>query len=109
MAIKGTKIRVNGTKDQINEAVERLRNVFTLSSISTLYPSRKDDTYCCYLLCYTSEPNTLLNQLKAALADVSVLGEDNAELQNENQRLKQELGMVPKPQRGDMVLSPNHR
>lgn len=101
-------MRIVGSEEQIAAAIARLKTVFTIGNMSRLYPSREEsDTYCRYLRCYVysdsdSDSHDLYSQLQAALADV-------ANLQIRNGELELQLGLLPKPAPGDVVLSPRHR
>lgn len=111
MPLKSTKIQLEGTPQQIEEAIRRLRHVFEVSSPSRLYQSRRDpEIFCCYLRCYTyRDSDTLLEQLAVAQSEIAALEHELGELCLENERLMQELGLLPKPRPYDAVLSPKVR
>lgn len=109
MPYESTRIRIEGTPQQIQEAIRRLRHCFEVSSVSIFYhqPQKDPEIFYCYLRCYAyKDTDTLLDQLSEAQAEITRLELQLGELCLENERLKQELGLLPKPRPYDAVLSP---
>lgn len=110
MARVSTRLRIEGTETQIHEALRRLRYVFEVHEASKLYGSRSDpEVKFCYLRCYTYAIDSLLDQMEAAHRYIAELEAQNGELGLEIERLKDALGILPKPGPGDAVLSPRHK
>lgn len=110
--LQSTKIRLQGTEAQIEEAIRRLRHVFEVSNVSQLYDERSDPDGAvkfCYLRVYAREKVTLLDQLIAAHADFNELHEETHELRMRVRELETKLGLLPTPHPQDVVLSPKHK
>lgn len=107
MVYKNTRMRIEGTVAQIDEALRRLRHVCCVIEHPKLYDSRTSaEVKFCYLTMKDSEPDTLLQQLEAARRDVAQLESALGELSQELEALKAEKGLIPKPRAWDAVLSP---
>lgn len=109
MEYKSTGIRVEGTPEQLDEALQRLKTVFHLKGGKRYESIQNPELFYTYLRAYIYEPNTLLNRAQASEAEVQRLAEVIGELERENQRLKEQLGLVPTPRPGDVVLGSKHR
>lgn len=111
MPLISTKIRIEGTPEQIEEALKRIKHVFVVSGVSRPFKIDRDpETRLVYLRCYTyRNSDTLLEQLQAAQSDIKDLETKNGELELEVERLQQQLGILPRPRPHDAVLSPRHK
>lgn len=106
---KSVGIRIEGTAEQIEETERRLNHVIWLSD-GKQYPSKQcPGLTLVYYRGYFYEKDTLLDQLAAALADLQALEERVGELLQENEALKHELDLLPKPKPYDAVLGTPHR
>lgn len=107
--MKSLGTRLEGTIRQIEEMLRRLRHVadFEEPSNRQWRDSDHPEVKFCYLRCYFYEPDTLLDQLEAAMKDIKQLEEEIECLKQENSRLKEALDQQPKPKQYDVVLG-NH-
>lgn len=108
MSSIGIKIRIEGTEKQIEEAIRRLGHVFVVHRAPQLYESRSDPRIkFAYTRCYAyRDTDTLLDQLVAANDSLIELQIACGERSQEIDRLKEELGLIPKPRPFDAILSP---
>lgn len=106
---KSVGIRIEGTLEQTQEALRRLAKLFHFGTFKHYPNLQSPETPYTYLRAYVYEPDTLLNQLEASQAELQQLAEVLGEVEKENERLKQQLGQVPTPKSGDMVLGTKHR
>lgn len=104
----GIGIRIEGTEEQIEEAIRRLNHVFEIHRAHRFYESRSDpEIKFAYVRCYVyRDTDTLLDQLAAANDYINELQIACGERSQEIDRLKEELGLMPKPKPYDAVLSP---
>ena len=96
-------IRIEGTSEQVEECLRRLRHVLFFSRTSWRDSDHPLVKFA-YLRAYFYEPDTLLNQLEAAHRDIRHLTEALGEAELEIQRLREKLQQLPKPQPTDAVL-----
>lgn len=101
-------IRIEGTREQLEECLSRLRHVIFFSRTS-FYETECTQVKLVYTRGYLYDPDTLLNQLEAAHTDIQHLTEALGEAELEIQQLKAELGKLPKPQPTDAVLGGQSR
>lgn len=111
-----TGIRIEGTKEYIEEALRRLRSVFSVTvSRDEFYEKKNEygyvypDAFYYYIRAYPDKPDSIFNMMEAYKRQVDELTEELAAAQSTIERLRQKLGEVPQAKRGDMVLSPRHR
>ena len=111
-----TGLRLQGTPEEIEEAIRRIQKVFCTNDPSELYPMRRhgvtidNGEYSCYLrvYCYLGT-DTLFEQLQAALVDIRELEARLGESGQRIAQLEEELGRLAKPKHYDAVLGSPHR
>ena len=97
-------IRLEGTAEQIEEMQRRMDRVIFLSD-SKEYPSKHvPGIVLAYYRGYFYEKETILDQLEAAIQDIQALEQRLGELLLENEALKEQLNLIPKPKPYDAVL-----
>lgn len=110
MALKGTGLRIEGTREQIDDMLRRLGQVSQFAHPKKLYDSRRDaDVKIAYVRCYSYDPVTLLNQLEAAHSNLADLERQLGEALLLIDQLREQLGLIPRPRLGDAVLSPKNK
>jgi|SRR6478672_9663215 len=97
MAMKGIRIKLEGTSERLELAVKRIRQVFSVSRTSKLSSADDEGIFYQYLMCYMYEEPCLAEQLDAAKIDIGALEQMVGELKQKQEvdRLRSEKSQPP--------------
>lgn len=106
---KSIGIRLEGTPEQIDEALRRLKYIFCFYEPKFFDSQKFEGVKLVYLRAYVYERVTLPDLLHSAESQISQLEYDNYQLHQRVDELLDELGRLPKPQPTDAVLGSPHQ
>lgn len=106
---KAVGLRLEGTLEQVEEALRRIGPVMTLQ-YRKIYPHLEPDLVYAYTRAYFKDKEmSIFDALEAAQRDIQHLEEELREADRQIERLKKELGILPEPRPGDVVLGSVHK
>lgn len=110
--LERVQIRVQGSPEKLKEAIDRIRRVLSVTKQSDPYPSTKHTgEYLVYITAYLYKngiPHTFEEEYLSFKQECLELEARLGELSLENEKLREQLGQLPQPDKYSAVLGSKH-